>query len=360
MIAAVFNHFAMTCRNMNHNGRRIILKQKKVTFDDIAKYTGFSKTTISRYFNHPDSLTVENQDKIADALKELNYQENKLAKVLANGQSEFIGVIIPNFYLGYFSEMLNCILSTYEQFGYKFLVFIGGNNRESERKYIGELLAYKIEGLIVLSHTIPSKELASYNIPIVAIEREDEYVNSVNTNNYMGGLQATTLLYKNNCDVLLHINSDMPEDIPAYKRITGFLDICREHSLNHELILKDFGNSYSETKSCLEEVYQGKKKGIFLANDTHASIMLNLIFREYGRLPDEYRLVGFDDSPIAVESVLPISTVGQQIDKIAYTAVELLVEQMNERKKRRPEPQKELVHKEITPVLKLRDTTDNL
>ena len=34
------------------------MKQKKnVTFDDIARYTNFSKTTISRYFNNPDSLT---------------------------------------------------------------------------------------------------------------------------------------------------------------------------------------------------------------------------------------------------------------------------------------------------------------
>lgn len=341
------------------------MKQKKVTFDDIARHTGFSKTTISRYFNNPDSLTVENQEKIAQALKELNYQENKLAKVLANGKSEFIGVIIPNFYLGYFSEMLNCILNTYEQFGYKFLVFVGNDNKESERKYIKELLAYKIEGLIVLSHTIPSRELASYNIPIVTIEREDQFVNSVNTNNYMGGVQATSLLYKNNCDILLHINSVMSEEIPSYGRIMGFTDICREHDLKNELILADFGNSYQETKQCLENVYQyikekypHQKKGLFLANDTHASIMLNLIFREYGKLPDEYRIVGFDDSPIATESILPISTVGQQIDLIAYTAVELLVAQMNERKKRRPEPQKELIHKEITPVLKRRETTD--
>ena len=61
------------------------MNKKKVTFDDIAKYTGFSKTTISRYFNNPDSVTLENQDKISQALKDLNYQENKLAKVLANG-----------------------------------------------------------------------------------------------------------------------------------------------------------------------------------------------------------------------------------------------------------------------------------
>ena len=49
-----------------HLGRFIFMdNKKKVTFDDIAKYTNFSKTTISRYFNNPDSLTVKNQDIIA-------------------------------------------------------------------------------------------------------------------------------------------------------------------------------------------------------------------------------------------------------------------------------------------------------
>ena len=45
--------------------------KKNITFSDIAKYTGFSKTTISRYFNNPDSLTLENQQIIADALEKL-------------------------------------------------------------------------------------------------------------------------------------------------------------------------------------------------------------------------------------------------------------------------------------------------
>ncbi len=66
----------------------------------------FSKTTISRYFNHPDSLTLENQEKISQALDTLGYKKNKLAKVLANGKSEFIGIIVPNLYLHYYSEML--------------------------------------------------------------------------------------------------------------------------------------------------------------------------------------------------------------------------------------------------------------
>lgn len=55
--------------------------------------------------------------------------------------------------------------------------------------------------------------------------------------------------------------------------------------------------------------------------------------REYGHFPDEYRILGYDDSPIASEAIIPISTVGQQIKKIAFEAMELLVTQMNERKK---------------------------
>ncbi len=94
-----------------------------------------------------------------------------------------------------------------------------------------------------------------------------------------------------------------------------------------------------------------------MSTDTHANSILNIIFREYGALSDEYRIIGFDDSPIAAQAILPISTIGQQIDKIAYEAMELLVAQMNERKKRRPEPQTELIHKKITPILIRRETT---
>ena len=341
-------------------------KKKKVTFDDIAKYTGFSKTTISRYFNSPDSLTLENQEIISNALISLDYKENKVARILANGKTEFIGIIVPNLENHYYSEMLNRILLTYEHFGYKFLVFIGNEQEESERKYINELLAYNIEGLIVLSFTLPSRELANLQIPVVTIEREDRYVCSVNTDNYMGGVQATSLLARHNCDVLIHINSTATTpDLPSYGRIQGFLDICEEKHLEHRLIYADLGNIFEDTQASLSGVleeldttYPDQKKGIFISGDTHANIFLNLLIRKYGSLPNDYLIVGFDDSPISKESVIPISTVGQQIDKMAYEAVNLLVEQMDERKKRRPVPLQEPIHKVITPILIRRETTE--
>ena len=180
----------------------------------------------------------------------------------------------------------------------------------------------------------------------------------------MGAVQATSLLSKNNCDILVHINSVFTKDIPAYGRIQGFEDTCRENGIRHELILRDLGHSSQEIHEIMSGIYKdikrkypNQKKGLFMSTDTHANSILNIIFREYGALSDEYRIIGFDDSPIAAQAILPISTIGQQIDKIAYEAMELLVAQMNERKKRRPEPQTELIHKKITPILIRRETT---
>lgn len=340
------------------------MKSKKVTFADIAAYTNFSKTTISRYFNDPDSLTLENQKKIADALVTLDYKENKVGRILASGRTEFVGVIVPNLYMHYYSEMLNQILSTYEKYGYKFLVFTGNARADVERKYIQELLAYNIEGMIILSPTIPSQELAAYNVPVVGIEREDRYISSVNTDNYMGGVQAASLLWESNCDILIHVNADISEDAPAYGRIRGFVDTCEENHVPYELLLMHLGDTFEESREKISgildqitEKYPGKKKGIFMPNDTHANVLLNLLFQRYGKLPETYQIIGFDDSPISREAVVPTSTVGQQISVIAGEAMEILSQQMNERKKRRPVPLKEPVHRIIPPILIRRGTT---
>ena len=300
------------------------MSKKQVTFADIAAYTHFSKTTISRYFNHPDSLTLENQEKISQALDTLGYKKNKLAKVLANGKSEFIGIIIPNLYLHYYSEMLTQLLSSYSDYHYKFLVFSSEHGAEEEQQYIEELLSYQIEGLIVLSHTLSSKQLSSYQIPIVAIEREAEYISSVTTDNYMGALQATTLLIRDKCDILIHINVNVEKAVPAYDRIRAFKETCEEYQVPYDIDLSVIGNSYQE--------------------------ILNEIRRIFTR-------IGFDNSPIASEAILPITTVGQQIDIIAQTAMELLVQQMEEQKKRSPKPLEKPVHKQITPILIRRNTT---
>ena len=142
------------------------------------------------------------------------------------------------------------------------------------------------------------------------------------------------------------------------------MDVCEEYNVPYELILRHLGNSFEENREKIKEVidlleqkYPDQKKGIFMPNDTHANVLLNLLFQRYGRLPETYQIIGFDNSPISREAVIPTSTVGQQISVIANEAMKILSEQMEERKKRRPEPLKEPVHKVIPPILIRRETT---
>lgn len=336
------------------------MTKKNVTYNDIAKYTGFSKTTVSRYFNNPDSVTKENRERISNALKTLGYKENKVARILASGRTEFIGIIVPNLYLHFYAKMLDTLLSTYEKYGYKFIVFAGNDNKDEERQYLSELLAYKIEGLIMMSHTIPSSELACCGVPVVGIEREDEHICSVNTDNYMGAVQAASLLIRGGCEPLIHINSDIDEKIPAYNRIRGFGDTCEANGKDHRVILCSFKNSYAEDSAELERIiheldilYPSEKKGIFTSSDTYANIILNILARRSGGLPEDYRLIGFDNSPISEEAIIPISTIGQQAEIIADEAMNMLSRLMEDgAQSSQPE------HKIITPVLIRRGTTD--
>ena len=335
--------------------------ERNVTFSDIANYTHFSKTTISRYFNSPETLTESSIKKIEKALLELNYTENKVARSLANGKTEIIGIIIPNLFLHYYSQILNDLIQTYSKYNYKFIVFLGDSNPDEELKYIKELMSYKIEGLIMLSHSIDSLTLKELNIPIVAIEREDEFISSVNSDNYEGAVKATNLLIKNNCSILIHINSRINKNIPSYKRIEGFQDTCQKNNKSYRLYFLDIGNSFEASYDALYKIYTNieknystEKKGIFLSNDTHANIFLNIVIKNNKCVPNEYEIIGFDNSPISREAIIPITTVSQNINKISDCSIKSLLRQINFKKKNKSAL---LEHHTIQTDLITRETT---
>ena len=159
-------------------------------------------------------------------------------------------------------------------------------------------------------------------------------------------------MIRDKCDILIHINVNVNKSIPAYDRIRAFQATCEEYHIPYDIDLSVEGDSYHEILNIIREIfnkieakYPNQKKGIFLANDTYANMFLNLIFQKYGTFPSTYEIVGFDNSPIASEAILPITT------------MDLLVQQMDEQKKRVPKPLGEPVHKQIAPVLIRRNTT---
>ena len=158
----------------------------------------------------------------------------------------------------------------------------------------------------------------------------------------------------------------MNKSAPAYDRIRAFQATCEEYHVPYDIDLSVKGASYHELLDVIrgifnkiESKYPDQKKGIFLANDTYANMFLNLIFQKYGTFPSLSLIhISEPTSPIASEAILPITTIGQQIDVIAKTAMDLLVQQMEEQKKRVPKPLGEPIHKQITPILIRRNTTE--
>lgn len=71
----------------------------------------------------------------------------------------------------------------------------------------------------------------------------------------MGALQATSLLIRNNCDIMLHINVDVPKNVPAYDRVRAFEDTCREHNIPYELHLGVTGDSYQDIYAQMRGIF---------------------------------------------------------------------------------------------------------
>ncbi len=341
-------------------------RSKEVTFQDIANYTGFSKTTISRYFNHPDTVSDENRSTIKKALKALNYSENRVARMLAKGKTDIIGLIIPNLYNGFYQTIQNLLVGNYDKYGYKFLVLSGSDSESRERRYIRELLAYRIEGLIILSHTLSSSELARFRIPVVGIEREDRYISSVSTDNHVGGVQAAKMLIENGCEEFIVLNSPTATDVPAFGRVRGFVETVQSSKKTHLYFEYKMDSDYKTMVTSIEKImkekiinsFPGKRKGIFCLSDSSAIVVLNYLFRTYGKLPEDYRLIGFDNTPASREAVLPLSTVGQQVDILVDTAMSILMDEIRQSREEGGFLQKDPVHAVIPPRLIPRETTD--
>ena len=180
----------------------------KVKITDIAQKSGVSLTTVSRYFNHPELLSPETQNKIKEAIKDLNYSQNNLARILVTGQSNLVGVIFPHLHLSFYTELLNQLVKYGKEKGYSFIIYTSNNSKEEEMHLIQNLISYRIKSLILLSHLLSPQEIEALPVPVISIERAGGNFKQINNDNFTGGKLAADLLIRNGCEVFIHINGN--------------------------------------------------------------------------------------------------------------------------------------------------------
>lgn len=303
----------------------------KVKITDIAKQSNVSPTTVSRYFNHPELLSQETQNKIQDTIQKLNYKQDHLARILVTGESNLVGVIFPHLHLSFYTELLNQLIKYAKEKGYNLIIYTSNNSKAEELQLIQNLMSYRIKGLILLSHLLSPQEIEELSVPVITIERTGGNYKQINNDNFTGGKLAAELLIQNNCDVFIHINNDYQESWPSFKRILGFefgiKDRCYERFIEN-----GFTDPYtSKAERTMQKVvrhllnkYPGKKIGVFCSNDDIASLFERECIKQDLDLPNTIKLIGYDNSPVSNYAVYPITSIDQNISLMAQVAIQSL------------------------------------
>ena len=89
---------------------------------DVAKKAGVSPTTVSRVINNYGYLSEKTKNKVYQAIQELNYRPNSLARSLQGKQTNLIGVIVPDITNPFFAELVSSIEKELFNKGYKMIL----------------------------------------------------------------------------------------------------------------------------------------------------------------------------------------------------------------------------------------------
>lgn len=303
------------------------------TIRDVAEKAGVTVTTVSRVLNNRGYISEKTRKKVYEAMKELNYQPNELARSLYRRKSYLIGLLIPSVSHPFFAELTSYIEYYAYQNNYKILLCNSLQDVEKEKDYINMLKRHQVDGIIIGSHTLETEQYLNVNLPIVAIDRYfSEKIPYVASDNYNGGVLATNLLIQKGCRKIAHISGPLILNTPANNRRKAFMDVVKEHNIENVVVetkLNVFDTD--EYKKLIIKLFTDHPDidGVFASSDLIAATIINAA-REIGKeVPKDLKIVGYDDISIAKTIVPPLTTIRQPIEEMAKRTIEIILDQID-------------------------------
>jgi DNA-binding LacI/PurR family transcriptional regulator len=201
------------------------------TIKDVAKLAHVSVATVSRVINKKGYVNETTRELVLEAVNELQYVPNELARSLFKKQSRIIGIIVPHLTSYYFAELLEVIEDITVYHNYRLMVCNSQDNKERETKYLQVFQQYNIDGVILISNTTRIQDYKSLSIPIIAIDHKlTEDVPSVTSNNTMGGRLAAQKLVDCGCKKIIHFRGPSVL-MPVQDRTNGFKSVLEKHKI---------------------------------------------------------------------------------------------------------------------------------
>jgi LacI family transcriptional regulator len=302
------------------------------TIRDVAKAAELSATSVSRYLNGDIVLPRASASRIERAVRELNYQPNRLARNLSLGQSKMVGLIIPDISNPFFATLACAVEEVAFEAGYGVLLCNTRNDRNRELSYLQLLSGRQLDGIVFLtSHAEDPAlgEILQRNRSVVLIDEDVAGVSAprVFSENRTGGYLATRHLLDYGHTQIAFIGG--PNNLLSTReRLAGFRCALEERGLRPILELIRFGPYTSDfgREAALAFFNSSKRPtAVFASSDYVALGVLNAAHRSGLKIPDALSLIGFDDMPWAELLQPPLTTIRQSARELGSAGAKILL-----------------------------------
>lgn len=298
------------------------------TIVDVARLAGVTPTTVSRVINNRGYISEKTKKRVQEAMDELGYQPNEIARSLTKQKSNTIGVIVPHISHPYFAKLISNLENEAAKKDYKIILCNSKEKAEKEKQYLDMCKSNRVAGIIICSGNVESNKINTGGIPVVLLEKNfEEGKLGIQCDNYQGGKLATEHLIECGCKKILHLSGVIDEEMPADNREKAFIDVCSKNEIEYFIKKYDIDtynqmNYYDYIKAALNEI-EGVD-GIFASSYLIAAQVIQVCNEIKIRIPEDIKLVGFDDVDISQLTTPRITTVHQPIKEMARLSIGLI------------------------------------
>lgn len=310
------------------------MKAKRVSLADIAESLNISKSTVSFVLNGKGkqfNISPTTQQLILDKAKELNYVPNFFAKGLREGKTQTIGLVLADISNPFYSELSKAIQETLYAQGYSLFIVSTNDDDVMEIKLMRDLILRSVDALIIAPcNDIPELKpvLDETPIPVVWVDRiGDEFADFVGIDNAREAARLIDLFSRKpeRVGIIHPVASDV---MTIRLRIEGAIKACEERGIPYELLCLS-EDAATANKQIGEAIRHGVDSLVPLNNKVALSTLAALKRIDVA-IPEQVRIISFDDSEAFSYFAPPITALSQPIKQIGVETVARLMDRLKE------------------------------
>jgi LacI family transcriptional regulator len=306
-----------------------------IRLKDIAADVGVSTITVSKVLRNKRDVGEETRRRVLQRVKELNYRPNLLARGLASGKSQTIGLIVPDLVHTFFAEFAKGLKAGLRSRGYQLILASAEEEPELEREEIQNLLARGVDALLVASCQVSAEgfeAIVDSGIPYVLIDRmlPDLPSHFVGTDDVRAGLLATEHLISLGRKRIAHLAGKGVST--GVERFKGYQDALAAARIAFQPSLVIGSSRLEESgdqigRSAMEQLLALKRRpdAVFCYNDLTAVGAIGCILNADLRVPEDIAVIGCGNLRLATYLEVPLSSVDQSTLEQGEQAAKLTV-----------------------------------